>query len=103
MAKFRVTSLVEISVLPALLRRNALQYGDNKVALREKEFGIWQTITWKKYYENVRDFALGLHQLGFQKGDKLSVIGDNRPEWFYSELAVQSLGGAVVGIYPIAT
>jgi long-chain acyl-CoA synthetase len=91
---------MEINTLPALLRRNALQYGDNKVALREKEFGIWQTITWKKYYENVRDFALGLHQLGFQRGDKLSVIGDNRPEWFYSELAAQSLGGAVVGIYP---
>ena len=91
---------MEISVLPALLRRNALQFGDSKVDLREKEFGIWQAITWKEYYENVRDFTLGLHQLGFQKGDKLSVIGDNRPEWFYSELAVQSLGGAVVGIYP---
>jgi long-chain acyl-CoA synthetase len=91
---------MQIDTLPALLRRNALQYGDKKVALREKEFGIWQTITWKKYYENVRDFALGLHQLGFQRGDKLSVIGDNRPEWFYSELAAQSLGGAVVGIYP---
>jgi long-chain acyl-CoA synthetase len=86
--------------LPALLRRNALQYGDKKVALREKEFGIWQAITWRQYYEDVRDFALGLHELGFQKGDKLSVIGDNRPEWFYCELAVQSLGGAVVGIYP---
>jgi long-chain acyl-CoA synthetase len=92
--------LTEISTLPGLLRRNALQFGDSKVALREKEFGIWQAITWKQYYENVRDFALGLRQLGFQKGDNFSVIGDNRPEWFYSELAVQSLGGAVVGIYP---
>jgi long-chain acyl-CoA synthetase len=91
---------VELQTLPALLRRNALQFGDKKVALREKEFGIWQAITWKEYYQNVRDFALGLHQLGFKKGDKLAVIADNRPEWFYSELAVQSLGGAVVGIYP---
>jgi len=89
-----------MDTLLALLRENALRYEDKKVALREKEFGIWQAITWKEYYENVRDFALGLHQLGFQKGDKLSVIGDNRPEWFYSELAAQSLGGAVVGIYP---
>ncbi len=91
---------MERQTLPALLRTNGLQFGDQKVALREKEFGIWQAITWKEYYENVRDFALGLHQLGFQKGDKLSVIGDNRPEWFYSELAVQSLGGTVVGVYP---
>ena len=91
---------MEYHTLPVLLRRNALQYGDKKVALREKEFGIWQAITWRRYYEDVRDFALGLHELGFRKGDKLSVIGDNRPEWFYCELAVQSLGGAVVGIYP---
>jgi len=91
---------VEISTLPGLLQRNALQLGDSKVALREKEFGIWQTITWREYYEQVRDFALGLHMLDFKKGDKLAVIGDNRPEWFYAELAVQSLGGAVVGIYP---
>ena len=91
---------VEISTLPAYLRRNALQFGDKKVALREKEFGIWQAITWKEYWEKVRDFTLGLHQVGFQRGDKLAVIGDNRPEWLYSELAAQSLGGAVVGIYP---
>jgi long-chain acyl-CoA synthetase len=95
-----MSRVVEISTLPALLKRNALQFGDKKVALREKEFGIWQAITWKEYWEKVRDFTLGLHQVGFQRGDKLAVIGDNRPEWFYSELAAQSLGGAVVGIYP---
>ena len=50
---------MEPHTLPALLRRNALQYGDKKVALREKEFGIWQAITWRQYYEDVRDFALG--------------------------------------------
>jgi hypothetical protein len=53
--------------LPALLQRNALHYGDRKVALREKEFGIWQPVTWKQYYEHVRDFALGLRSLGFSK------------------------------------
>jgi long-chain acyl-CoA synthetase len=91
---------VEIATLPGLLRRNALLYGEKRVALREKEFGIWQAITWKEYYESVKSLALGLHQLGFQRGDKLAVIGDNRPEWFYAELAAQSLAGAVVGIYP---
>ena len=48
----------------------------------------------------MRDFALGLHQLGFKRDDKLSYIGDNRPEGLYSELAAQTLGGAIVGIYP---
>jgi long-chain acyl-CoA synthetase len=85
--------------LPALLQRNALHYGDRKVALREKEFGIWQPVTWKQYYEHVKDFALGLRSLGFSKSDKLAIIGDNRPEWLYAELAVQSLGGIPLGIY----
>ena len=92
--------IMEILTLPALLRRNALRLGDKKIAIREKEFGIWQSVTWKGYYENVRDFALGLHQLGFKRDDKLSYIGDNRPEGLYSELAAQTLGGAIVGIYP---
>ena len=91
---------MEIFTLPALLRRNTLRLGDKKVAIREKEFGIWQSVTWKGYYENVRDFALGLHQLGFKRDDKLSYIGDNRPEGLYSELAAQTLGGAIVGVYP---
>jgi len=91
---------MDSATLPALLQRNALQYGDKKVAIREKEFGIWRPVTWKGYYENVRDFALGLHEIGFKQGDKLSYIGDNRPEALYSELGVQCLGGAIVGIYP---
>jgi len=91
---------MNILTLPALLHRNAETYGYSRVAIREKEYGIWQSVTWRGYYENVRDFALGLHILGFKPEDKLSYAGDNRPEGLYSELAVQSLGGAIVGIYP---
>ncbi|MFO7600499.1 MAG: AMP-binding protein, partial [Candidatus Desulfacyla sp.] len=91
---------MEILTLPALLHRNAEKYGDTRVAIREKEFGIWQPVTWKGYYENVQDLALGLHCMGFKQGDNLAYAGDNRPEGLYSELAVQSLGGAIVGIYP---
>jgi long-chain acyl-CoA synthetase len=86
--------------LPAFLKRNAERYGDGRTAIREKEYGIWQAITWKAYYENVRDFALGLHRMGFRPGDKLAYAGDNRPEGLYAEIAAQSLRGAVVGIYP---
>ena len=70
------------------------------MALREKEFGIWQSVSWQEYYNNIKFLSLGLLALGCEKGDKLSVIGDNRPEWLYSELAIQALGGAVVGIFP---
>ena len=86
--------------LPALLKQNAERYGDSRVAIREKEYGIWQPVSWRGYFENVRDFALGLHRLGFGPGDKLAYAGDNRPEGLYAELAAQSLGGAIVGVYP---
>ncbi|MCL4425559.1 MAG: AMP-binding protein [Firmicutes bacterium] len=84
--------------LPKLLWRNALQAG-NRVALREKEFGIWGEVTWQGYLEHVRDFSLGLISLGLGQGDKIAIIGDNRPEWVYAELAVQAAGGVSVGIY----
>jgi long-chain acyl-CoA synthetase len=89
-----------VKTLPGLLKRKAREFGARKVALREKEFGIWQSVSWQDYYDRVRFLALGLLQLGYTPGDKLAVIGDNRPEWLYSELAIQALGGAVVGIYP---
>ncbi|MEW6725428.1 MAG: long-chain fatty acid--CoA ligase [Bacillota bacterium] len=84
--------------IPKLLLQNARQYG-KKTALREKDFGIWQSVSWEGYLEEVRLFALGLAALGFGRGDKLAVIGDNRPEWIYAELAAQSLGGVGVGVY----
>ncbi len=87
------------ATLPRLLREKAEKYGDNKVALREKEFGIWQCFTWKEYYEHVKYFALGLAALGFKEHDSLAIIGDNRPEWVYAELAAQSLRGRPLGIY----
>ena len=84
---------------PMLLQRNALRYEESRVALREKEYGIWQPVTWQSYYDHVRYLALGLKALGFRKDDKLAIIGDNRPEWLYAELAAQSLGGIPLGIY----
>jgi long-chain acyl-CoA synthetase len=70
------------------------------VALQEKLYGIWQPITWREYADNVRDTTHGLASLGVGRGDIVAVLGDNRPEWLVAELATQSLGGAVVGIYP---
>lgn len=71
----------------------------SKIALREKDFGIWNEYTYLNYQEQVKQFALGLLELGFKRGDKLAIIGDNRPEWVISEIAAQSLGGVSVGIY----
>jgi long-chain acyl-CoA synthetase len=83
---------------PKLLVHNARAFGA-RTALREKEFGIWQSFTWREYHDRVRDFSLGLIALGMQRGDKVAIIGDNRPEWVWSEIAAQAAGGASVGLY----
>ncbi len=85
--------------LPQLLKMRAENEGD-RVALREKDFGIWNEVTYAEYYDKVRDFAHGLLELGYQPGEKFAVIAENIPEWVYAELAVQGLGGVSVGIYP---
>jgi long-chain acyl-CoA synthetase len=84
--------------LPQLLRRNAERTPD-RPALREKDRGIWQPYSWRRYWEEVRDFALGLAALGFGRGEKLSVIGENRPRLYVAQLAAQSLGGIAVPVY----
>ncbi len=84
--------------LPKLLVANARKFGD-KVALREKEFGIWQTTTWEEFLQRVRNFSLGLISLGLQPEDKIAIIGDNRPEWVIAELAAQAAGAISMGIY----
>jgi long-chain acyl-CoA synthetase len=94
-----VSDTDNINALPHLLRRNAQTFGHHRVALREKEFGLWQKFTWAEYYEKVRELALGLKNLGFEPGEKLAIIGDNRPEWVFSEMAAQALSGVPVGVY----
>ena len=84
--------------LPRYLRRNAQQYA-GRPAIREKDRGIWQTYTWRQYHDHVRDIALGLAGLGFGRGDKLSVIGDNRPRLYWSQLAAMCLRGVSVPVY----
>src|SRR5687767_11270088 len=78
--------------------RNATEFGA-RPAIREKDRGIWQTFSWSEYRDHVRDFALGLAALGFSRGDKLSVIGDNRPRLYWAQLAAQALGGVSVPVY----
>ncbi|HNW65401.1 MAG TPA: AMP-binding protein [Piscinibacter sp.] len=68
-------------------------------AMREKEYGIWQTYTWAQVAENVRAIACGLAQLGFKRGDRLAVVGDNRPRLYWSVAACQCLGGIPVMMY----
>ncbi len=84
---------------PKLLMERTKRYGSGKIAIREKDLGIWQSFTWQEYLEKVKYFSLGLISLGFEPGDKIAVIGDNKPEWVIAELAAQSACGYGVGIY----
>ena len=84
--------------LPKLMLRNAEQHG-TRPAMREKDRGIWQTYTWSQYRDQVRDLALGLAALGFRRGDRLSVIGDNRPRLYWAQVAAQCLGGVPVPVF----
>src|SRR3954466_904152 len=86
------------ATLPQLLRRNA-QTTPDRPAMREKNLGIWQPYSWRQYWDEVRDFALGLAAQGFGRGDKLSVIGENRPRLYFAQLAAMSLGGIAVPVY----
>ncbi|MFM9941326.1 MAG: AMP-binding protein [Hyphomicrobiaceae bacterium] len=88
----------ETSTMPKLLVRNAKKYGAAP-GMREKDRGIWKTLSWQDCHDIMRDFALGLASLGFKRGDKLSVVGDNKPKLYLAMLAAQAVGGTAVPVY----
>ncbi len=87
------------TTLPKLLTEKAMLYKD-RVAMREKRKGIWQEISWRQHLERTRSLCLGLLELGMRRGDPASILGENCPEWVFADLAIQTLGGISVGIYP---
>jgi long-chain acyl-CoA synthetase len=84
---------------PNLLLRNVEKFGDSKDAIREKDYGVWQSYTFAEYLKQVRAFALGLAALEFKRGDKIAIIGDNRPQLYWSMVAAQCLGGIPVPLF----
>jgi len=84
---------------PKVLQYNYEKYGDSRRAMRHKYHGIWQPHTWNEYYLNVKNLALGLLGFGFEAGDKVLIIGDNAPQWYYAELAAQAIHGVSVGLF----
>ncbi len=87
-----------LDTFPKYLLRNAEEYG-NRAAMRHKDLGIWQTWTWKELLEQIRCYSLGLQALGVSPGDKVAVIGSNRPRLYWSFAAVQALGAVPVPVY----
>jgi long-chain acyl-CoA synthetase len=98
MAESRVEITKDLTI-PKLFLEQCKRYGRNKVAMREKEFGIWRPFTWQDYYDNVKYLSLGLVSLGLKRGDKVAMIGDNRPEGLWSEMASLCAGGVGVWLF----
>jgi long-chain acyl-CoA synthetase len=71
----------------------------NQTALRRKEYGIWNRITWHEYGQMVQETAAGLIQFGLQPGDRVAILGDNRPEWLVCHLATMTIGCVTCGVY----
>ncbi len=88
----------DTDTFPKLLLENASRIG-NRPGCREKDLGIWQTWTWAQVADEVRALACGLAALGFGRGDKLIIIGDNRPRLYWSMTAAQAIGGVPVPVY----
>ncbi len=84
--------------VPTMFYHTVQRFGD-RVALREKKLGIWKEITWNEYARNVRWACAGLVSLGLKKGQCISVLSENNPEWFAADIGCQSAGGITVGIY----
>ena len=87
-----------LTTLPRYLLGNVKNYPTD-ITMRKKDYGIWNSYTWKECFEVINGLALGLTSLGLKRGDKITIIGDNDPQWYWAELAVQCMGGAAVGIY----
>jgi len=84
--------------LPKLLLEHARKRGD-RPAIREKDYGIWQAWTWSQVRDEIMALAGGLAALGFQPGDKLAIVGDNRPQLYWAMVAAQVAGGVPVPVY----
>ena len=85
--------------LPQMLRHHARQR-PGELALRQKDFGIWQAIDWQTYYRRAWQFGLGLKALGLQPGGHVAIISENRVEWVIAQMGIGLVGGICVGVYP---
>jgi len=88
----------ELDTFPKFLLRNATKFAA-RPAMRHKDYGIWQTWSWAEMLEEIRSYSLGLKELGLKRGDKVAVVGDNRPALYWTFCAVQALGGVPIPVY----
>ena len=94
------TAIEDCVTMPALFSKRVAELGAGKVALREKDLGIWNEYTWADYGEQARLAGLGLLALGLARGDVCSVAAEAVKEWLFVDLGIICVGGVTSGVYP---
>jgi long-chain acyl-CoA synthetase len=92
----------DVASFPALFFRQ-VERRNQAVALRQKKFGVWKRISWKEYGEQTQIVAAGLLACGLERGDRVAILGENRPEWLICHLASMTAGGVTCGVYPTSS
>ncbi|MDH4070643.1 MAG: AMP-binding protein, partial [Ignavibacteria bacterium] len=96
--------LVDFSTIPEMFRNITAKFlGSSKPVMKVKRDGRYRDISYKELAGMVDRFACGLASLGFRRGDRISIIAENRPEWVVADMASVFLGGVGVPIYPTMT
>jgi long-chain acyl-CoA synthetase len=94
---------MDLDTLPKNLLHARENFGPDQVAMRQKDRGIWMPYTWEDSYRTVRGLSLGLMEMGLRPGDKVCIIGDNDPQYFWAQIAIQAAGAVAVGIFTDST
>ncbi|HSV98456.1 MAG TPA: long-chain fatty acid--CoA ligase [Spirochaetota bacterium] len=81
-----------------IFRNRVLSYGD-RLAVEKKRKGVWEQATWNQYYDRSRSAGLGLLSIGIKKGDRVSLVSENRLEWLYTDMGTLGIGAVLVPIY----
>ena len=95
----KLISIDGIATIPGLFWHRVKTHADS-VAIREKDFGIWNEITWEQYGDQARLVGLGLKALGMKRGDVCSIASEVNKEWLFADLGIICAGGVCNGVYP---
>src|SRR5690606_27874973 len=85
--------------MPQMLRQQASQI-PGRIAIRQKDFGIWRPCTWHEYWQRACHVGMGLNALGVPAGGRVGVLSENRIEWVLSQMGAGTVGAVTVGLYP---
>jgi long-chain acyl-CoA synthetase len=98
MNQISISRRPDLDTLPRLFWSRVIEWSE-RTAMRQKKFGIWKDISWREYGEKVKHVALGLVQLGLERGDFVGILSENTPEWLFCDIGILTAGGVSVGIY----